>query len=68
MKEDDAARLLFKFLRFSSARKLFLQLRKRQAKREHIVKEVLSTEEIYVTNLGVLVGVSNDNLEIPYSY
>ena len=57
MDNENAARVLLRFLRYAAAKNEFSALKRRQAKRLHIVKEVLSTEEVYVTNLEVLVGV-----------
>ena len=57
MEEVQAGLLLFRFLRFCMARKQLKVLKKKYVKRNHLLKEVLSTEEAYVGSLEVLVGV-----------
>ena len=56
--------LLQSAIRYYLCRKALNTLRKKRVKRNHIVSEILSTEKVYVTNLQVLIGVS-DNLYLP---
>lgn len=57
MRQEQAVRVLQVFFRSVLAKREFKQLKKKNTKRQNLLKEIITTEKVYVGNLEVLAGV-----------
>lgn len=63
MKVQEASRMIQKFMKRMNARKELKLLKKKRTKREHIAKEIYSTEKTYVESLDVAHKVYVENMK-----
>ena len=70
--EEEAIVRCQSFIRYYISKKQYIRLQKRNAHRDAVVREIFSTEQIYVKNLQVIIGVrtfrtqKNKNKNSPY--